>query len=739
MRRAQAGIELALVIAIGFVALGFIVTNMDKSVGSVQEDRAKKSMETLADAVKQVELGGDGAIETVELFVPDNVDPASTYVANGVINLGLKLEGGATHDISVPLDGCLVGKLPTTPGTHTITVKGGECSSLTSGKFEINPTYISVWLQPGEETTATLNIIVEEPQQVLLKADPAMTDFIDLDPSPGMQATYLAVAPGTSVVRLTAPTSAPLGQQAGFVTVESSYGMRKVLVEVNVYSSTLQLQTFSNSARTRENDRFYITDRLYFRNFYQRNNQLSTTDLNYTFISPYGTVAGSGTGRAYNGIFDGNVSGTSLGRYNLTVVDMDTGVRTSKIVQAVKQVGWKVEFQSEQTPVFYSNQTSAVMSFQVLDQAGNPVNNLNFVDSRVLFPMSAADWKMFQASCSGDPCTPAACPLQPQLNNWYQDGFDDSTWDNTTLPSLWYNNTGNWNCTGCTRIFRKQFTLTQDDIQRLNGLSIQYQCDEGCECYINGMNVFSPTTCQTSFPVPILNGSRIDPGFLNGLRVGNNLIACRVVEKKSSQTDFRHFDAGVSLVFNHNGDVSLKKMLSSAPSLNSYMTIANAGDWYQVSFNPQELSVLPSTKGSNGTYVLDVTANVTGVQVERGVTFNIQTPPTPGNAYILRFVQPTDVNVDESKNLNIFVEVIGQNQAQINNQRVVIRVRDANTDAQLQQCILNTANSGNLYNCTITADKIAENSTYRIWVQDSAVQPQGLMLVQSFNGVKGGN
>ncbi|MBE6733139.1 MAG: hypothetical protein E7561_03990 [Ruminococcaceae bacterium] len=111
-------------------------------------------------------------------------------------------------------------------------------------------------------------------------------------------------------------------------------------------------------------------------------------------------------------------------------------------------------------------------------------------------------------------------------DDWYSFDFDDSAW--STGQAMFGNNAAvcntTWKGDGSYIWLRREFTLTQEDINNLSGkqLFLNTFYDESPQVYLNGTLVFSTSGHTTAYEVRDLNLSSTSL-----LRVGKNVLAVR--------------------------------------------------------------------------------------------------------------------------------------------------------------------------------------------------------------------
>lgn len=731
--RSQTGLEGMMLAGAFLIAILFVTAQTQSGFQDLSQGRAEQSLQDLANSIHLVRVQGNGASQKVQVFIPDNVVPGQTRFENGLITLSLE-DKGEVKQITVPVDGCVTGELPTQPGLHEIVVLGGPCATVGSDLFRIEPARISFWLKPGETATQLIMLSSEKPLSASVQADPAIAGVVDLDLSQfGPQSVREIDAPAGFPISITAPLGASEGTITGSIRVTSSRGVHVIPFDLTIYSSSLELYTYPDASRTQESDMFYFNQPLYYRTVSKRNGQLSSTRINVTFTDPWGTVIDQGILDTTTGVLESSVaSHGDIGPHTIIVHDLSTGEVRSKVLQAVKPIAWRVVFDTTTfAPRFASNDTTGTIRFQLLDQLGRPVQGLIFNTTQDVFNLGSEGWRYAQRSCNGaDACTPNECPVSGDVNNWESYWYEDYWWPETSLP----HNEDNWTTLDSTRIYRKHFTLTNTD--RIESINVNYQCDEGCMCYINGELLQNTTLCQTEYPPQMHTWTRSDADFLSKLKEGDNVIACRVVEKKYTQTEFRYFDAGLRVNYVSNGGISLKRVVASAPSLSSYLSISSQGDWYTASFDPSELATI--SQGGLGNYIIYVDTLYNNYTAMNTVTFNIGTSLSSTVGYRIWMEYPNAPNINHTGGVDVKLKVLGQTGLEITNHKVNINVADALTGNSLKSCDLSAAGGDGYYHCFVPQTSFYVGKTYHVIAKDKDVKPQGLVHKSTFNIVTTG-
>jgi hypothetical protein len=342
MRRAQGALESILIFGALAIGIILIINEISASSVSLSKEKSRQSLESLADTISAVRVQGSTASRFVDIYIPPNVDPDNTGKTE-VNTLVIALDDGS--EIVVPVDGCLVGSLPSEPGIHTVVVRGGDCASLASNEFDVSPDYVIQKLQAGEEATLMITIETMEEKVVKLSSSGNVKEFIDLDTSlPGLQYSVNVNSTTDHEAKIIIPAGTPSGIYEGYIDAETVTNTDRILVRIEVYSTDLEVVTFSDSSRTAESDKFNVYEGLFYRVFLRNNGELTEGNLKVWLENPLGpvddypTITYTPTG-IYDGYFDVGPAyvwagaGYELGNYTLTVEDSDSGQTVVKQVE----------------------------------------------------------------------------------------------------------------------------------------------------------------------------------------------------------------------------------------------------------------------------------------------------------------------------------------------------------------------------------------------------------------------
>ncbi len=121
--RAQAAVELLIILAIAMTMLGAIIATGEKQMSHGQTilrlEQTRSSVNDLANAANVAYREGDGSVRMVRFTIPDGVAPERVFVEGKFINVGVYVEGGES-DVNAMSEAELKGSLPTSPGTYYV-------------------------------------------------------------------------------------------------------------------------------------------------------------------------------------------------------------------------------------------------------------------------------------------------------------------------------------------------------------------------------------------------------------------------------------------------------------------------------------------------------------------------------------------------------------------------------------------------------------------------------------------
>lgn len=123
--KAQASVELLIILAIAMTLLGAIITSGSRQLQHGQTmlrlTQARSAVNDLAHAADVVYSEGEGSVRKVRVTIPDGVAPDRIFVDGRFINIGVYVEGGDS-DVNAMSMAQLKGSLPDSPGTYWIYV-----------------------------------------------------------------------------------------------------------------------------------------------------------------------------------------------------------------------------------------------------------------------------------------------------------------------------------------------------------------------------------------------------------------------------------------------------------------------------------------------------------------------------------------------------------------------------------------------------------------------------------------
>ncbi len=124
--RAQASVELLIILAIAMTLLGVIITSGSRELEHGQTmlrlTQARSAVNDVAHAADVVYREGEGAVRKVRVTIPDGVSPERVFVDGGIVNIGVYVSGGES-DVNAMSIAELKGALPYESGTYWVYVK----------------------------------------------------------------------------------------------------------------------------------------------------------------------------------------------------------------------------------------------------------------------------------------------------------------------------------------------------------------------------------------------------------------------------------------------------------------------------------------------------------------------------------------------------------------------------------------------------------------------------------------
>jgi hypothetical protein len=127
--KAQASVELLVILAIAMTMLGAIIASGSQEMGHGQTmlrlTQAREAANDITHSADVVYKEGDGSVRKVRVTIPDGVAPDRVFVDGRFVNIGVYVEGGES-DVNAMSVAQLNGSLPTSPGTYWIYVGARE-------------------------------------------------------------------------------------------------------------------------------------------------------------------------------------------------------------------------------------------------------------------------------------------------------------------------------------------------------------------------------------------------------------------------------------------------------------------------------------------------------------------------------------------------------------------------------------------------------------------------------------
>lgn len=355
MKRSQVGLESLLILGTLLIGALLVVNQVSTSTADLSKGKAQKSLETLANAIRDVQVQGTAASQQVEVYIPPEVDPQHTGKSEANTLVLALLDGS---EIVVPVDSCVIGTLPNEPGIHMVTVRGGQCASIGTDKFYVSPAYVIQKLEAGAEASLPITVQTIEPTAVKLTTSESLQALVDLNTTePANQYEVLVMSPATVSAKILIPEGTPVGIYEGYINAETSSALERITIRIEVYTTQLEVKTFQDSNRLVESDKFSLGKGLYYRAYLKKAGTLSEGTLQVSLSDDKDDVPIKGPEGACpdstvftpTGIYEGHfktkdnrcygVPGTIEGFYTLTVTDKDTGITVTKKVKGMN-VAW---------------------------------------------------------------------------------------------------------------------------------------------------------------------------------------------------------------------------------------------------------------------------------------------------------------------------------------------------------------------------------------------------------------
>ena len=237
-RRAQASVELMVILAVSMLALLVVYSLTTTQTLQIQAQQRVQAAQTAADSIalaaNDVFFQGTGAKKRIFIILPDDVNASASLISGKEVNYRI----GRTDVFSVA-DANIVGNIPATPGGHYLTLVAHEDyvsigdTSITASK---NSVYLAMSQDSNASTTLTLtnNASTENALVALLKTwnNPAVTF--------SLSTTSFTLTPGASqtVDFNFASSSSATGNYAGSVKINVDFNVstadENITLPVNV-------------------------------------------------------------------------------------------------------------------------------------------------------------------------------------------------------------------------------------------------------------------------------------------------------------------------------------------------------------------------------------------------------------------------------------------------------------------------------------------------------------------------
>ena len=128
-RKAQAAVELLIILAIAMTLLGAVIVTGSRQLAHGQTmlrlSQARSAANDITHAADVVYKEGEGSVRKVRITIPDGVAPERVFVDGQFVNIGVYVEGGES-DINAMSVAKLNGALPADPGSYWVYVGARE-------------------------------------------------------------------------------------------------------------------------------------------------------------------------------------------------------------------------------------------------------------------------------------------------------------------------------------------------------------------------------------------------------------------------------------------------------------------------------------------------------------------------------------------------------------------------------------------------------------------------------------
>lgn len=247
MARAQTATETLILLAVGLLVLGVIISYSSQQVSFVSDSKrvseARASVEDLTRATNEVYSEGRGSRKEVFIRVPSSHNSSASYVGkpswasmdtpSRTINLNVLIHGKG-NDVSATTNYEVRGSLPEEPGGHWVTVIARE-GYVQIGRYNlvVSPVGLSSFMKPDNTTVKTFEVSNEGSgdMDVVLSEDWNYSEVsIDVNES----AFTLAPKESRTVSVSFNSSGSALDAYSGSITVNGTLGSDTDVIEVSL-------------------------------------------------------------------------------------------------------------------------------------------------------------------------------------------------------------------------------------------------------------------------------------------------------------------------------------------------------------------------------------------------------------------------------------------------------------------------------------------------------------------------
>ncbi len=158
MNKAQASVELLIILAVSMIAIGLIIALSNNEISSINLSKANSdarfTAEKIAKTAEEVYVSGPGTKKQIFVSIPSGIDENKTSVSNKTIRLNVN-----GTDIIAETKVEVTGNIPTSPGGHWIWITAFE-GYVVIGSIQIETDKGSIYSTIAQETSTIEQIKV---------------------------------------------------------------------------------------------------------------------------------------------------------------------------------------------------------------------------------------------------------------------------------------------------------------------------------------------------------------------------------------------------------------------------------------------------------------------------------------------------------------------------------------------------------------------------------------------------